>query len=117
MPGDTACEREALADVMGLGHDAEGWQDALVACLGRLADVVEQSFGARERDPDVLLTAEELGDLLHLSPRTLKDQAAAGVLPHHRFGKHYRFHRKDITEILRRSQQTPPPSNGGLRAA
>ena len=38
-------------------------------------------------DPDALLTAEEVGELLQLSPRTLKDQAAAGVLPHHRFGK------------------------------
>ncbi|WP_255637881.1 helix-turn-helix domain-containing protein [Amycolatopsis sp. DSM 110486] len=42
-----------------------------------------------------------IGGLLQLSPRTLKDQAAAGVLPHHRFGKHYRFTRGDVAEIVR----------------
>ena len=54
-------------------------------------------------DPDALLTAEEVGELLQLSPRRLKDQAAAGVLPHHRFGKHYRFTRSDVAEIVRLS--------------
>lgn len=31
----------------------------------------------------------------------MKDQAAAGVLPHRRFGKHYRFTRADVAEIVR----------------
>ncbi|MEA5365196.1 helix-turn-helix domain-containing protein [Amycolatopsis sp., V23-08] len=52
-------------------------------------------------DPDALLTAEEVGELLQLSPRTLKAQAAAGVLPHHRFGKDYRLGRADVSEIVR----------------
>jgi hypothetical protein len=38
--------------------------------------------------------------LLQLSPRTLKDQAAAGAVPQHRFGKHYRFTRADVAEIV-----------------
>lgn len=39
------------------------------------------------------------------SPAT-KDQAAAGVLPHRRFGKHYRFSRDDLQEIVRRAGHT-----------
>ncbi|KOX11930.1 hypothetical protein ADK67_48025 [Saccharothrix sp. NRRL B-16348] len=65
-------------------------------------------------DPDALLTAEQLGELLQLSPRTLKDQAAAGVLPHHRFGKHYRFSRNDISAILRLTQQSEKPQRRRL---
>jgi excisionase family DNA binding protein len=68
-------------------------------------------------DPDALLTAEQLGELLQLSPRTLKDQAAAGVLPHHRFGKHYRFSRGDISAILRLSQQAEKPRRRRLDIA
>jgi excisionase family DNA binding protein len=68
-------------------------------------------------DPDRLLTAEELGALFQLSPRTLKDQAAAGVIAHHRFGKHYRFSRDDIARILRDSQQAARPRKGIWRAA
>ncbi|KDN17138.1 helix-turn-helix domain-containing protein [Amycolatopsis rifamycinica] len=48
-----------------------------------------------------MLTAKEVGELLQLSSRMVKDQAAAGVLPHHRFGKHYRFTRGDVAEIVR----------------
>lgn len=40
--------------------------------------------------------------------RTLKEQAGAGVIPHHRFGKHYRFSRDDVREILRRTQHEAP---------
>jgi len=54
-----------------------------------------------------LLTAEELAERFRLSARTLKDQAAAGLIPHHRFGKHYRFSAEDIAEILRSTQQEP----------
>ncbi|SDD80933.1 helix-turn-helix domain-containing protein [Actinokineospora iranica] len=59
-------------------------------------------------DPDALLTAEQLAELFQLSARTLKDQAGAGVIPHHRFGKHYRFTRDDVREILRLSRHEPP---------
>lgn len=34
-----------------------------------------------------------------MSPRTLRDLAAAGLVPHHRIGKHYRFSRDDIAEM------------------
>ncbi|MEV0682147.1 helix-turn-helix domain-containing protein [Actinosynnema sp. NPDC050436] len=68
-------------------------------------------------DPDALLTAEQVGELLQLSPRTLKDQAAAGVLPHHRFGKHYRFSRSDIGAILRHTEHVGKPQHGRLNIA
>src|ERR1700742_3653479 len=54
-----------------------------------------------QSDPDRLFTAEELAELFQLSPRTLKDHAAARAITHHRFGKHYRFSRIANAEILR----------------
>ncbi|UOZ04868.1 helix-turn-helix domain-containing protein [Amycolatopsis sp. WQ 127309] len=69
--------------------------------IRELAAAVRATVPEPQADPDALLTAEEAGELLHLSPRTLKDQAAAGVMPHHRFGKHYRFTRADVAEIVR----------------
>ncbi|MFG1646344.1 helix-turn-helix domain-containing protein [Amycolatopsis sp. NPDC049252] len=74
---------------------------AVAAAVRELAAAVRATAPAPPEDPNVLLTAEEVGELLQLSPRTLKDQAAAGVLPHRRFGKHYRFTRSDVAEIVR----------------
>lgn len=77
--------------------------DGVAAAIRELAAAVRAASPEPPADPDALLTAEEVGALLQLSPRTLKDQAAAGVLPHHRFGKHYRFTRADVAEIVRLS--------------
>jgi excisionase family DNA binding protein len=83
---------------------------AVAAAIRELAAAVRATVPEPPADPDALLTAEEVGELLQLSPRTLKDQAAAGVLPHHRFGKHYRFTRADVSEIVRLSAaQVKPP--------
>lgn len=82
-----------------------------------LAEAVRTLAEHAPHDPDALLTTEQLGDLLRLSPRTLKEQAAAGVIPHRRFGKHYRFSRDDAAEIVRLAQRTPTPRRGRLRAA
>jgi excisionase family DNA binding protein len=70
--------------------------------------------------PGDLLTAEELAERFRLSARTLKDQAGAGLLPHHRFGKHYRFSEDDIAEILRLTKHEPKTRTRrgcGVRAA
>ncbi|MEV5720386.1 helix-turn-helix domain-containing protein [Amycolatopsis mediterranei] len=75
----------------------------VAAAIRELAAAVRATVPEPPADPDALLTAEEVEELLQLSPRTLKDQAAAGVLPHHRFGKHYRFTRGDVAEIVRLS--------------
>jgi excisionase family DNA binding protein len=81
------------------------WQTALIECAHALNRTMRDLAHAASKDPDELLTAEDLADLFHLSARTLKEQAAANRIPHHRFGKHYRFSRQDIAEILRLSQQ------------
>lgn len=91
------------------------WSDALVECLRALTLVLEELSAKMPKDPDGLLTAEQLADLFQLSARTLKDQAAAGQIQHHRFGKHYRFSRSDIAEILRLSRQTPRVPGRQLR--
>lgn len=84
--------------------------DVVAAAIRELAAAVRAMVPEPPADPDALLTAEEAGELLQLSPRTLKAQAAAGVLPHRRFGKHYRFTRADVTEIVRLSAaQVKPP--------
>ncbi|WP_158889898.1 helix-turn-helix domain-containing protein [Amycolatopsis anabasis] len=90
--------------------------DGLTASVRELADAVRELAARSPRDPDALLTAEQVGELLSLPPRTLKDQAAAGVLPHRRFGKHYRFSREDIAEIVRLTGRAPR-RRGGLRVA
>src|SRR3954452_3971896 len=82
---------------------------AVAAAIRELAAAVRANTPEPQADPDALLTAEEVGELLQLSPRTLKDQAAAGVLPHHRFGKHYRFTRGDVAEIVRLSAAPVKP--------
>ncbi|SEF23470.1 hypothetical protein SAMN05421837_102196 [Amycolatopsis pretoriensis] len=61
--------------------------DGVADAIRELAAVVRASVPEPPADPDA----------------QLKDQAAAGVLPHHRFGKHYRFTRGDVAEIVRLS--------------
>src|SRR5256885_13578420 len=84
-------------------------EHVVAAAIRELAAAVRAAAPESPADRDALLTAEEVGELLQLSPRTLKDQAAAGVLPHHRFGKHYRFTRTDVTEIVRLSAAQVKP--------
>jgi excisionase family DNA binding protein len=83
--------------------------DGVAAAIRELAAAVRATVPAPPEDPDALLTAEQVGELLQLSPRTLKDQAAAGAVPHHRFGKHYRFTRDDVAEIVRISAKPVKP--------
>lgn len=44
-------------------------------------------------------------------------QLAAGVIPHRRFGKHYRFSRSDVDAMVRQMERTARPSRTSLRAA
>lgn len=75
--------------------------DDIVAALHEFADAVRSLASQRARDPDALLTVDEVGELLSIPARTVRELAAAGALPHRRFGKHYRFSRDDIAEIVR----------------
>lgn len=90
---------------------------SLVDAIRELASAIRGLAERAPRDPHALLTAEELGALFGLSPRTLKDRAAAGALPHRRFGKHYRFSREDVAEIVRITGCSVRPYPGGRRAA
>jgi excisionase family DNA binding protein len=84
-----------------LGSD---WPPEIIECLSTLTVALQRWLDAPSSDPQALLTAEQVGDLLQLSPRTLKEQASAGQIPHHRLGKHYRFSRSDIDAILELAQ-------------
>jgi excisionase family DNA binding protein len=88
--------------------DVPQWTVVLVEHLKLLSAVLHEIERRLPADPEALLTAEQVGELFQLSARTLKDQAGAGAIPHHRFGKHYRFSRDDVREILRRSQHEAP---------
>ena len=79
----TAPEDAGLTDSMRLLADA-------ITRLG-----VKATVGV-----DELLTVDDLAVVLKIPARTIKDQLAAGLLPHHRFGKHYRFDAEDVKEIL-----------------
>jgi excisionase family DNA binding protein len=80
----------------------------VVDCLQSLAaSVTGLAVAVRADSPGELLTAEELAERFRIPARTIKDQASAGLLPHHRVGKHYRFSKDDIAEILRITKQEP----------
>lgn len=65
-----------------------------------IAAAVREVAGGAEPDPLRLLRAEEVADLLALPVRTVHERAAAGAIPHRRFGKHYRFSRGDVETIV-----------------
>lgn len=90
---------------------------ALTAALCGLVDAVRELSARQPRDEQALLTADELGQLFGISPRTLKDQANAGVFPHRRFGKHYRFSRADVAEITRAAGRMANPVHARTWAA
>lgn len=90
----------------------------LVGSVGSLTQVVAQLVVCAKADlPGELLTADQLAARLKIPARTLKDQASAGLLPHHRFGKHYRFDTDDIAEILRLTKRQPTRRRSSLQAA
>jgi excisionase family DNA binding protein len=91
--------------------------DAVVKALTDIAGAVRELAADRgEQDPLRLLRAEEVAQLLRLPLRTVHERAAAGVIPHRRFGKHYRFSRADVEEIIRQMARTARP-RGSFRAA
>lgn len=85
-------------------------EDCLRTLTQLLAELVAR--GPTELSADCLLTAEELGERLRLPARTIRDQAAAGLIPHHRIGKHYRFSADDIAEFLKQTKQHPVTARG-----
>jgi excisionase family DNA binding protein len=57
-----------------------------------------------------------VAELLALPPRTVHDRAAAGAIPHRRFGRHYRFSQSDVDVIVAQMERTAKPGRRPLRA-
>lgn len=92
---------------MQSSHEPEDQLGLLLDYLSLLGTTLKEIAKRLPSDPDELLTAEQLAGLFQLSARTVKDQASAGVIAHHRFGKHYRFSRADVASILMQFQHEP----------
>lgn len=81
--------------------DASALGDTLVTALTDITAALRNLASQAPPDPLGLLRAEQVAELLELPARTVRAQAAAGVIPHRRFGKHYRFSRDDVEAIVR----------------
>lgn len=81
----------------------------IVAALRDIAAALHTLASRQPPDPVQLLRADQVAELLALPARTVHDQAAAGAIPHRRFGKHYRFSRADVEEIVRQMARTARP--------
>jgi excisionase family DNA binding protein len=92
--------------------------EPVAEALRDIAAAVRESTDRAEPDPLRLLRAEEVAELLALPVRTVRDRAAAGVIPHRRFGKHYRFSRADVEAIVGlMAREASPTAPRVLRAA
>lgn len=91
--------------------------DHLVVILGDLTAAIRELAARSPVSSEELITAEQLAELFRMSPRTLRDLAASGHIPHHRIGKHYRFSRDDIADILGMTRKTPQTRRSRPRAA
>jgi excisionase family DNA binding protein len=81
----------------------------IVAALRDIAVALHALASNVPPDPVQLLRADQVAELLELPARTIHDQAAAGAIPHRRFGKHYRFSRADVEEIVQQMARTARP--------
>lgn len=89
----------------------------LVVALGDIAAAVREMAERVEPDPLRLLCVAEVARLLALPARTVRDRAAAGVFPHRRLGKHYRFSRADVEAIVSAMAREATPKRRSLRVA
>lgn len=125
-PGFTGGRRARLGATVSSPPTADhppGARPSVATALSELASAIrllsegtKTSPTRNSHDPDALLTADELAEILQLPARTVKDQAAAGALPHRRFGKHYRFSRDDLHEIVHRAGYAPAPTTRARRS-
>lgn len=91
---------------------------AVVAALQDIAAAVRSLANApTSPSPHQLLRAEHVAELLQLPIRTVRDRAAAGVIPHRRFGKHYRFSLADVEQIVQATERKPRQHRRPLQAA
>lgn len=95
----------------------DGAPAQVVTAIRDVADAIRDLADHAPADPHQLLRAEEVAQLLQLPVRTVRDRAAAGAIPHRRFGKHYRFSLADVEQIIQSMERTPRQHRGPLRAA
>ena len=55
-------------------------------------------------------TIEQVAELTGMGIKWLRAQCHDGQIPHHRFGRSYRFTPKDIEDLATQSAYTPPPA-------
>lgn len=92
--------------------------DELTARIDDLTRVLTALITAAKPAPvGALLTADELSERFRIPARTLLSMASAGLIPHHRLGKHYRFAADDIGDILRLTRQLPVTRTARTRLA
>jgi excisionase family DNA binding protein len=110
VPPSHPCQRHGTESDSADAH-------ALVAALREIVDALREMREQTTPDPLRLLRAEQVAELLDLPVRTVHDQAAAGVLPHRRFGKHYRFSRADVEAIVQQMARDSRPRHASFRVA
>lgn len=69
----------------------------------RRLDAVEVATGHARRQPaeaDDVLTVREVAALLKLSPRTVGEYSARGVLPSVKIGRHRRFSKRQLEGLI-----------------
>jgi excisionase family DNA binding protein len=110
VPSSSPCQRCAADVASAESHE-------LGAALREIADALREVRGQAAPDPLRLLRAEQVAELLGLPVRTVRDQACAGVIPHRRFGKHYRFSREDVEAIVQQMAREPRTRRTTFRVA
>jgi excisionase family DNA binding protein len=84
----------------------------VVDVLRDVAAAVRELADHAPSNPHRLLRADEVAELLQIPARTVRDRGAAEVVPHRRFGKHYRFSVSDVEEMIE-SMGRGPRQHGG----
>lgn len=71
--------------------------------VARQLDAVDAANGQAQRQPataDDVLTVTEVAALLKLSPRTVGEYGARGVLPSVKIGRHRRFSKRQLEGLI-----------------
>jgi excisionase family DNA binding protein len=58
---------------------------------------------------DDILTVDQAADFLQLTPPTIRQMAARGLLPGRRFGRMWRFSRRQLLEFIETGNPPPTP--------
>jgi excisionase family DNA binding protein len=81
----------------GGGVESGDHSDELVASVRELTGAIRDLVARSPVSSEEFLTAEQLAELFRMSPRTLRDLAASGHIPHHRIGKLRGWHNAEVS--------------------